>query len=449
MGFTGTLCPDIIRIAKAGRGYGHTDTKEKIKNMGSYNLFEGSCESILPTIGNEEIDAIVTDPPSGIGFMGKDWDKNRGGRDAWIAWMEGIAKECMRVLKPGGHAFVWALPRTSHWTATAWENANFEVRDILMYIFASGFPKSLDISKAIDQHLGVEREKVRIDITKVKNPKAIGSGKGGRGDRDGHRPFIEEARKRGYHEIDSPIPQSDEAKHFAGWGTGLKPCAEHWILLRKPFKGSVTANILEHGTGALNINGCRLSPRGKADTMGAKSTSNTYGKIEVESGKIYSADLGRYPGNVVHDGSSPVEMALTAQGFSPCFFYSAKPSVSERDLGLADMPKEQNENWPQSMDGEDTPGAFPRTNTHPTVKSVALMRYLARLITPMGGVVLDPFMGSGTTGMACAYEGFDFIGIEQDQGYFNIAQKRIKYAYVNNGYTKDSFLGGLFDGEEI
>jgi site-specific DNA-methyltransferase (adenine-specific) len=201
------------------------------------NLIHGDCIEKLKELSNNSVDSIVTDPPAGISFMGKEWDHDKGGRNEWIKWMSNIAKECLRVIKPGGHALVWAIPRTSHWTATAWEDGGFEVRDICMHIFGSGFPKSHNISKSIDGLLGVEREitGVRTD-GRGKSPQKLNNhdkGDTGIGHMDGsHQTYVE------------TVATSDESKQWDGWGTALKPACEHWILFRKPIEGTVAENVL-------------------------------------------------------------------------------------------------------------------------------------------------------------------------------------------------------------
>lgn len=348
-------------------------------------LIQGDCLEVLKTLPADSVDSIVTDPPAGISFMGKEWDKDKGGRDAWIAWMTEIAKECLRVIKPGGHALVWAIPRTSHWTGTAWEQAGWEPRDKVYHAFGSGFPKSLDVGKKSDK--------------------------------------------------------------WEGWGTALKPAVEEWWLFRKPFKGTVAGNVLEWRTGALNIDGCRI----QSDM----------------------ASEGRWPAHLTHDGSGDIFPENTARYFSELqpdaedlelrrVFYHAKASKKDRDEGLDDMPdrkglgQEVSEAGCTSAIGNHNPTCIicgcrkygqpvksccvcespewraPQNNTvknnHPTVKATGLMRWLCRLITPPGGVVLDPFTGSGSTGKAAVLEGFNFIGIELDPEYIEIAKRRIEHA---------------------
>ena len=192
--------------------------------MTHFTLHHGDCLKVLKTLPSCSVDAIVTDPPAGIAFMGKSWDTDKGGRDAWIAWMQSIAQECLRVIKPGGHALVWALPRTSHWTGMAWENAGWEPRDKVVHLFGTGFPKSLNVSKAIDKAAGAEREVVGYSrgVGVEDNQGYGGIARGGVG-------IVQKG-------IDVPVTASatPEAHQWEGWGTALKPAAEDWWLLRKP-----------------------------------------------------------------------------------------------------------------------------------------------------------------------------------------------------------------------
>lgn len=376
---------------------------------------------------------MVTDPPAGIAFMGKEWDRDKGGRGPWVAWMTDVARECLRVLKPGGHALVWALPRTSHWTAWAWEDAGFEVRDRVSHLTGQGFPKSLNVSAAIDKAAGAEREVVgerRWTNAKM----AAGNGVSGLKQAGGFAGEYEAER------VAVPItaPATEAAKQWDGWGTALKPACEDWWLCRKPLAGTVAANVTEYGTGALNIDGCRIEA-----PEGVPSVPN------IGAGRVFQGDrargemsrphaAGRWPANVVHDGSPEVlagfpnskdgvavqrngggqtvgsgrcysgfdggmirpDAGYGGSGSAARFFYCAKASKADR--------------------GSD--------NAHPTVKPHALMRWLCRLITPPGGTVLDCFMGSGSTGKAAVAEGFNFIGIEQSPEYFATAQERVNEA---------------------
>jgi site-specific DNA-methyltransferase (adenine-specific) len=346
-----------------------------------FTLHHGDCLKVLKTLPSCSVDAIVTDPPAGIAFMGKEWDTDKGGRDAWIAWMQSVAQECLRVIKHGGHALVWALPRTSHWTAMAWENAGWEPRDKVVHLFGTGFPKSLNVG--------------------------------------------------------------------GGLGTALKPAAEDWWLLRKPIDGTIAGNVAKHGTGALNIDGCRIAyGEGEVDFGQKQRQQNSVGAIEGAFGAasligteidLYK-EAGRWPANAMHDGSD--EVLASFQSGEGRFFYCAKASRQDREEGcgnLADRTGAEAVDREAGSAGMNSPRAgASRTagkvkNHHPTVKHTELMRYLCRLITPPNGVVLDAFMGSGSTGKACMYEGFGFIGIEQDADYLEIAKARIEFALNNAG----------------
>lgn len=388
----------------------------------------GDCLERLKELADNSVDSIVTDPPAGISFMGQDWDGSKGGRDSWIAWMQSIAAECLRVVKPGGHAIVWALPRTSHWTATAWENAGFEMRDSIVHIFSTGFPKSLAIGKAIDKLQGNEREDLG------ENKFAHLNGK---------------ENKTCYGKASRPNDTKGTSP-YEGWGTNLKPAHENWLLLRKPIdKGlSIASNVLKHGTGGINIDGCRVPTEDKL-SIG----SNSGGFCGLKGEQYGQCAGGRFPANLIHDGSEEVLAIFPVTGKSSgrsdlsCnkansnipflanphkrgaahaddggsaarFFYCTKASKADRDEGVAGVGALRDQGR----------ASQPRLNTHPTVKNTRLMSYLCRLVTPPNGIVLDPFMGSGSTGKAAILEGFEFIGIEQNAEFFEIAQARITHA---------------------
>jgi len=406
-----------------------------------FELHQGDCLDVLKTLEDCSVDAIVTDPPAGIAFMGKEWDRDKGGKADWIQWMQSVADQCLRVIKPGGHALVWAIPRTSHWTGTAWEDAGWQPRDKIYHVFGSGFPKSLDISKAIDKAAGAEREVVGSykATGTARNSKHIGA--------KTHAAIGE--YEKDVDRIFQTAPATEAAKQWEGWGTALKPAAEEWWLFRKPPIGTIAANVLEHGTGGLNIDGCRVEANG--DKLGGGRISTTTDgwdrpwkhdseaieacKARGDEAVAKAEQLGRFPANFIHDGSEEVlalfpettsgqpagvkagnnnnvfgqfagGVAVTGFGDSGSaarFFYCAKASRDDRDEGL---PMDQH-------------------SSHPTVKPTDLMRYLCRLITPPGGIVLDPFTGSGSTGKAATAEGFKFIGIEREAEYIEIARARI------------------------
>jgi hypothetical protein len=219
-----------------------------IEGRARWTVLEGDCITLMQALPDACVDAVVTDPPAGIAFMSKGWDHDRGGRAQWIAWLAERMAEALRVLKPGGHALVWALPRTSHWTGTALEDAGFEVRDRVAHVVGSGFPKSVNVSKAIDKLAGAEREVIGPGARHGGGLNLIyGEGMG-----DGAKPPI-------------TAPATEDAKRWDGWGTALKPAVEDWWLVRKPIRGSIARNVLEYGTGALNIDGCRVPHASAAD----------------------------------------------------------------------------------------------------------------------------------------------------------------------------------------
>lgn len=408
-----------------------------------YGLRLGDSREWLAKLKPNSIDALVTDPPAGISFMGKEWDHDHGHRDEWVKAFASIFALALAAMKPGAHGLVWALPRTSHWTATALEDAGFEVRDIVMHLFGTGFPKSLNVSKAIDAAAGAERTVVG---ERTFSGKAAQDWREKGGDTyNAAAPSAAGLTKT----VDVTAPATPEAIRFDGWGTALKPAAEHWILVRKPLSGTVAANVLAHGTGALNIDGCRIATGdnlgGGAYSGGTRApvTGDDRNAVAAgmygENGRLDPADFrqpaGRWPANVTLDEEAAE--ALDAQsGGASRFFYVAKAARSERDAGCDDLPPRSGG---QATDREDGSAGLssPRAgagrtggarNHHPTVKSVALMRWLCRLVTPPEGIILDPFMGSGSTGVAALAEGFRFIGIERDAEYMEIAKRRIAHA---------------------
>jgi DNA modification methylase len=399
-------------------------------------LVLGDCLDLLLTLEDNSIDAIVTDPPAGIGFMGKEWDRDKGGRDKWIAWMQGIAVECLRVLKPGGHALVWSIERTSHWIATAWENAGFEIRHKIYHAFGTGFPKSLDVGKAIDKMFGAEREVVGVS----RRSQVASEG--------WDRPWKHEAMKAsGGTVAEFPItaPATPEARKWDGWKSSLKPAVEEWHLLRKPIKGTIAANVLEFGTGALNVGACGIPHSEKPKTVTRTAKDDFFlGKKSITKPELHKP---RYPSHLIlsypedefdadgnllpnpgkdevvglfpvtkssggkntngHNGK--MRMGCTSgqgsnagglgdSGSASRFFYCAKPSKRER-------------------------GEY---NSHPTVKSIKLMKYLITMITPPGGTVLDCFGGSGTTALACEELGFKWLLAEKERESWEIAKRRIE-----------------------
>ncbi|MBF6618806.1 MAG: site-specific DNA-methyltransferase [Patulibacter sp.] len=394
-------------------------------------------------LDDESIDAVVTDPPYGIGFMGHEWDQPgdhaatrsvgrpapfangrpvvKNGRTSagvpgsggameagrydlspsanrsFQAWCEAWGAEVLRVLKPGGHAVVFGSTRTYHRLAVGLEDAGLEIRDTLAWMFGSGFPKSLNVARAIDA------------------------------------PFYGPQCQDGW--------ITPDARAHAALGTALKPGYEPIVLARRPLAATVAATVLAHGTGALNIDGCRVTPvdgRWPANVMldeeaaavlDEQTGTLTSGK-EAADGRHRDADkfrnaYGKFAGTDVERG-----VLYGDSGGASRFFYVAKASTAERNAGLDGMAAQQPPGW---SSGDENPGSFqrgetrPRPNVHPTVKPIDVMRWLIRLVTPPGGLVLDPFLGSGTTGAAAALEGFRFVGIERNENYAAIAEARIAW----------------------
>ena len=359
-------------------------------------VYLGDCREVLAGLEPESVDAVVTDPPYELGFMGKAWDRTGVAFDpaTWAA--------CLRVLKPGGHLLAFAGSRTYHRIACAIEDAGFEVRDQIMWLYGSGFPKSHDVSKAIDKEAGIWRGRAGAVI------RENGSMHGGN-----------------YERTLKGDPATPEAERWSGWGTALKPAHEPIVVARKPFRGTVATNVLAHGTGALNIDGCRVKAEHGDDPlrwahgrgMGFHGAENL-GPCEAMTSS------GRWPANVIHDGSEEVVERL---GEPARFFYAAKASKRDREEGLDGFDVIVAGGLEGRSDGSQ--GSITRrANHHPTVKPTDLMRYLCRLVTPPGGIVLDPFTGSGSTGKAAVLEGFRFVGCELSPEYREIALARIAHA---------------------
>jgi site-specific DNA-methyltransferase (adenine-specific) len=387
-------------LEKNGVSEGVRTIRQNKKKGGERMIYQGDCLDILPTIEANSIDSIVTDPPYGLSFMGKDWDYGVPGVHFWV--------EALRVAKPGAFLLAFGGTRTFHRLTVAIEDAGWEIRDCIGWLYGSGFPKSHNIG--------------------------------------------------------------------AGWGTALKPAWEPIIVARKPFTGTVANNVLKYGTGAMNIDGCRVDskPRltGTRNPLASSGSGNCYLGSDGKNQMAYDANppAGRWPANLIHDGSEEVLAVFPvtksgllathhktmgsggASGFlgvsmkrdsfrkdygndsgsAARFFYCAKASKQDRDEGCGELPLSdygmmEDDNYPIKT-GSGNLRETKRHNNHPTVKPTALMRYLCKLVTPPGGTILDPFMGSGSTGKAAAMEGFRFIGIELEKEYAEIAGKRIMSA---------------------
>lgn len=335
----------------------------------TYQLHLGDCLEVLAGLSDNSVDSIVTDPPYGLSFMGKKWDYDVPSVAIW--------EQCLRVLKPGGHLLAFAGTRTQHRMAVRIEDAGFEIRDMIAWVYGSGFPKSLDVSKAIDKAAGLERTQI------IGKSARHGGGIVGNGSSYEISPEV-------------PVlyaPATDAARQWSGWGTALKPALEPITMARKPLIGTVAENVLTHGTGAINVDGGRVGTESTTTIRSGNSGSN--GRYNRDD-RVFTRENppGRFPANLIHDGSNEACLALKS---GARFFYSAKTGKEDRETD----------------------------NNHPTVKPTTLMAYLCRLVTPPGGTVLDPFMGSGSTGKAATVNGFRFIGIERDPAYHKIAMARI------------------------
>jgi site-specific DNA-methyltransferase (adenine-specific) len=428
-------------------------------------LHLGDCLEVLRTLPDCSVDAVVTDPPYGLSFMGKKWDYDVPAVEVWA--------ECLRVLKPGGHLLAFAGTRTQHRMAVRIEDAGFEIRDMIAWVYGSGFPKSLDVSKAIDGKLKTGRSD-SLALRSV-NETRPGEAFIRQSTTNGHRGIV--GSSDAGPSIKRDTPSTDAARQWQGWGTALKPALEPVTVARKPLAGTVAGNVLEHGTGALNIDGCRVggepSPSAAMRASGRVPSSckpGEYGETiqnritperwqEAKPGEQF----GRWPANLIHDGSDEVLSAfpdapeqqravgpqhgakpsVNAYGdfgprdlFTPRgdtgsaarFFYTAKASRADRNDGVSEGGAPAVSAAATMRDCEIANWKARNGNHHPTVKPTDLMRYLCRLVTPPGGTVLYPFMGSGSTGRAALLEGFRFIGIEREAQYLEIARARVQSA---------------------
>lgn len=475
-----------------------------------FSLFCGDCRFVLPDLSSCSVDSVVTDPPYELGFMGKGWDRSG------IAYDVNVWRECLRVLKPGGHLLAFGGSRTYHRLACAIEDAGFEIRDQIQWIYGSGFPKSLDVSKAIDRCSGDQWPPVGAQLKEARERSgmarkdlarfldwpdgvrslqdyeegghcppearrqqliAILNDWAGTVDRWNKGQTVRDVIGEGYcgpasvgfarkesRVFDITTPATDAAKRWTGFGTALKPAHEPIVLARKPLIGTVAQNVLEHGTGGLNIDGCRIRWEGAPPEIGTagwgglrKTVSAAPGQDGENAERLPPSPLGRWPANIITDGSEEVLAGfpksvstggdgyqnsifcggkktgghgLGDSGSASRFFYCAKSSQEDRNEGLGDLPyqkySEANMTSRAEREGRGERQDAAARNHHPTVKPTELMRYLCRLITPPGGIVLDPFCGSGSTGKAAMLEHFRFIGVELSEDYCQLAQLRIE-----------------------
>lgn len=444
-----------------------------------YELRNGNCKELIKQLADNTIDAIVTDPPYELGFMGKKWDATG------IAYDAELWAECLRVLKPGGHLLAFSGSRTYHRMAVAIEDSGFDIRDQIMWVYGSGFPKSHDVSKAIDKMAGAEH----CREIKEKNPayrkQEYSWNQGG-----GKTPMRPEFKT---------ALATDAAKEWNGWGTALKPAHEPICVARKPLIGTVAENVLQYGTGAFNIDGCRVGYENENIDFTRQQNGNIngsggiYGKAEQKQTTSLHKTKGRWPANLIHDGSAevlagfpesistggkttgfgsktnPANIAfgdrlganaggLGDRGSAARFFYCAKASKRDRDEGCGEfeikqqaVSREKAQRYIQDIncaDGKYQASKAPSRNHHPTVKPTDLMRYLCKLVTPPNGLILDPFTGSGSTGKAAILEGFRFLGFEMEPQYIEIAKARIEWAIEQKNKQKIEQQNTLFGASE-
>jgi len=387
----------------------------------SHVIHIGSNLDVLPTLPDNSIDSIVTDPPYELGFMGKSWDSTG------IAYSVALWKECLRVLKPGGHLLAFSGSRTYHRMTCAIEDAGFEVRDQMMWVYGSGFPKSHNISKALDKSAGASRKIIGINKPcGMFSPEIPHFGSASN--------VVETYKNNLITE-----PATEAAQQWDGWGTALKPAHEPICLARKPLEGTVASNVTKWGVGGINTDACRVdSVEGVAAFTHPKTSSSNRTSFNLGTSRSAGiTNIGRFPANLMHDGSQEVLELFPGEEKSSAarFFYCPKASKSDRDNGCGgfDLKRDSDRKKNDGAGGNNPRNRTNnlRSNFHPTVKPTELMRYLCRLITPPVGTVLDPFMGSGSTGRGAILEGFNFIGIELSAEYAAIAEARIKASEQN------------------
>ena len=418
-------------------------------------IYHGDCLEVLRELPDASIDAVVTDPPYGINFMGKAWDakfidstvdrrrqyqghpetgpnggyrsaaaeagrydQSLSGNQAFGAWCLEWTTECLRVLKPGGHMLIFGSTRTWHRVACAVEDAGFEIRDSIAWMYGSGFPKSLNVAIAIDKAAG------KLGNRGVRSAFA--------GNRTVAGEDVAIAKAVGEHD-----PITDEAREWSGWGTALKPAHEPIVVARKPLVGTVAANVLEHGTGALNIDACRIQHDAKSAAWVEKWSGHEghpeqpgWGSIGQKFG---GSPAGRWPANVVLDESQAAELDQQS-GNRPSRggaafdngsdIYQPRPINNDRrEIGYGDAGGASRFFYVAKAPARERPKVD--GTAHPTVKPLTLMRWLCRLVTPPDGVILEPFAGSGTTVEAALLEGFRVVAIEREADYLPLIQARL------------------------
>jgi len=380
------------------------------------DIYNGDCLEELKRFSPNSVDAIVTDPPYELNFMGNGWD------NAGVSFQKETWGKCLRVLKPGGYLLAFGGTRTYHRIACAIEDAGFEIRDCIVWLYGSGFPKSMNIGLAVDKKLGNKSKVIGTQTVPDIRGDAFGT--------------MNEKQGGSYKNITREIKEAQN--EWKGWGTALKPSYEPIIVARKPFKGSLVDNVMKYGVGGINIDECRVSPTG--EKLGRNNHVNTYGGVALHTSNTPGLDQsdkpdnGRFPANTILDTKEGEEWRR--------YFYCSKASKKDRDEGLDEFEEKKiygdDMKWGYGNTNGDNFGDrianVKRRNTHPTVKPTALMQYLVRLVAPKGATILDPFMGSGSTGKAVMYENkernanYKFIGIEKDPEYCEIAKARIEYA---------------------
>lgn len=434
--------------------------------MTTFEVLAGDSREVLKQYPDDHFDACVTDPPYELvgqktsrngsassgdadspygrhgptkarGFMGKTWDATG------VAFDPELWREVYRVLKPGAHVLSFGGTRTYHRMTVAVEDAGFVIRDCLAWLYAEGFPKSRDVSKDIDRLSGAERTVVGTwkptGTARIKSHIGASSAAAHDGYQTG------ELRE----ELPITEPATDAAKQWSGWGTALKPAFEPIVLARKPFRGTVAANVLAHGTGALNIDGSRIATndhddgtnRPRISPMGYHGSS---GAFHVPPGID-----GRWPANALFDADAAAMLdeqsgIFTSDKGASQFFYQAKASRTERNAGLRGMAKHRGGSMTGAESRPGKPTNHPiRENHHPTVKPIELCRHLVKLITPPGGTVLDPFAGSGSIGCAAVVDGFSFVGVELNEDGLTVAVAERRIRFWQSKYQRS-----LFDGEQ-